>query len=817
MDETNNSSLNVIENTGMQADPSNGLKQGSVASELTVIEPKMSQVVTNHATTSGISDPFQRDTLVATGVVSTTDTTSTVDSYTPGVLWFANAFVASRLKYAYAYYGSLVVTIQFNIPPGSFGTYIVSAVPSSRIDAPSYTELDGAAFDHISTARQNLHSIVSMASSSSVQIILPWLGHKDYQITSTETFTNWRVIVYCLAPLQLNTGSAGVAPYSIFVRGGADFKTLMPNFQSGKLSEVVGAVSGVASAVAKFPAAAPIAAPIAFITGLASRALSALGFTRHTQIESVKLIKHVAACTIVNIDGVDTGNVLALSSANTLTLEGFAGADNFDNMTFEHIFPRPTLIHQFTWSSTDAANTMFTNIGVNPFWTLNTGTTVRLIPAAYVGLPFTFWRGTMHYELIISASALMRGTLQIFWCPDSSAPAPALDISNILYNMICDIESNMTCRFTVGYNGYKPMLKNCIMSTSVTTNAFLKEFNSGYIGFKVINPLSSMNGAVSVNVSLFAWADSDMRFTVPRDFINASGSTTVDIPFPTSFAYQSGPIGKTLGTTERMVEDLTLVPSTPAFSVANALSGEEILSVRPLLQKFSRLMYTANPSNGDLLISTGPANCIDHFGNMRVNIFNGGDNPSAVQPYVPSDLSVFNWFRHYALLFDSMSGSTRYKTYAFSSNYNTGTGEYIESNVLVTPEILQPIVGTTVVESSVPMMTDFTIVEPHDSSTATEFTIPYYSTSYSQSSRCVLLIPSKATAYTNAAAGYRVDRLTYRQNGNGMLAPVTDNFFVNIFTAGGPDSKFNTFRRVPPIIFRQLDGYPTGMQSWVFT
>jgi hypothetical protein len=594
----------------------------------------------------------------------------------------------------------------------------------------------------------------------------------------------------------------------------------MPNYQAGKLSDVATAVQGVASAVAQFPSAAPIAAPIAFVAGLASRVLSALGFTRHTKIEAPAHIKHMPGSNIVNVDGFDTGEIIALTGANTLSLEGLGGADSFDNMTFEHLFPRPTLVEQFTWATTDATTTRFQSIGVTPFWCLNTGTVYHCQVAGYVGIPFTFWRGTMHYEIVISASALMRGTLQVFWCPDTLLPAAALDVTNLMYNMICDIESNMTCRFTVGYSGRKPMLRNVLLNSGAFNNAFNFHYCNGYIGFKVINPLTSMSGAASVNVSVFAWADSDMRFALPRDFIPALQTTpTVDVPFHTAINYQSGMMGKTLGSTARVVEETTLVPVSEPFSIADALSGEDIFSVRPLLQKFSRFYYPAFPDSGVLIRALGCANYLDHFGTTRSNLLGNGDNPSGLYPYAGGDVASFNWFRHYAFLYDSMAGSTRYKVYAAATDGPPVTADQPMQTypILSTGEIYGPTEGIAVlVEPTVPLMNDFTTVEPRNLTESTEFTIPYYNNTYSQACRVLLNNDTLAHIQGNARSGCRIDRITYRDTKwPGVMLYPPSFLTAQIFTAGGPDSKFNTFRRVPAIIGRSTNAFPPDIISWV--
>jgi hypothetical protein len=271
-----------------------------------------------------------------------------------------------------------------------------------------------------------------------------------------------------------------------------------------------------------------------------------------------------------------------------------------------------------------------------------------------------------------------------------------------------------------------------------------------------------------------------------------------------------------------VVENKVLVPHSAPFSLADSLVGEEIASVRPLLQKFSRVMYTRNPENGAALISLGMHMYLDHFGNMRIFAAGDGDTPTAVFPYVAGDYSAFNWFRHYAMLFDSMSGSTRYKVFTSARALSVAVGDgalsYDTYPMMATGEILAPTSGIApFAEPPIPLMNDFTIVEPRDAMSSTEFTIPYYGQVYSQPCRIVATNSSATAAFSNARLNTRIDRITFRDvSAYGTKnTSATNQFVVNMFTAGGPDSKFNTFRRVPALSPRTADSFPSSIESWV--
>jgi len=382
---------------------------------------------------------------------------------------------------------------------------------------------------------------------------------------------------------------------------------------------------------------------------------------------------------------------------------------------------------------------------------------------------------------------LMRGTIQVFWAPNSAAPTT--DVTNMVYNTICDLESNHTCRFSVGYTSHEPMLRNTILTALDTTNAYDATANNGHIMFKVINPLTSMNGAATIKVSIFAWADEDMRFALPRSYIPSTADPipTYSTAFPVGFYYQSGALSKTLGTSKSTTDSVVLVPSAPVLNVANVLSGEEIISVRPLLQKFSRYFYNS-VTYMPTVIADGGAIYVDHFGGARIQEV---ERPATVFPYDNNCFQAFNWLRHYAFMYSAISGSTRYK--AFMGTSTTATES--TNLTMFTPTPYKGPITTSFFDTPVPLLSDFSIFEVVDNGTASEFTIPYYHNKFNVSTRHLLVNSNIATINTNSN-GARVDRLIPRNMTSYNALPFTD---FHLFTAGGPDTKFNTFRRVPGI------------------
>lgn len=233
------------------------------------------------------------------------------------------------------------------------------------------------------------------------------------------------------------------------------------------------------------------------------------------------------------------------------------------------------------------------------------------------------------------------------------------------------------------------------------------------------------------------------------------------------------------------------------MNIANILMGEVFASVRPFLQKFSRAFYNS-PTYAATLATNGNTLYIDHFGSNATAFLN-----TSILPTDALVFNSFNWFRHYALMYEGVSGSTRYKIF-------TTTVAGSQPSVFVTPEVYRPPSGLTISEPVIPVMTDFTLVEPSDTGRAAEFTIPYYSNKYSVPCRYWQVNSTRIAANGNATL-LRVDRITLR-DATTLATCTSANADFHVFTAGGPDSKFTMFRRVPGI--QVNSGTGTGMVSW---
>jgi len=289
--------------------------------------------------------------------------------------------------------------------------------------------------------------------------------------------------------------------------------------------------------------------------------------------------------------------------------------------------------------------------------------------------------------------------------------------------------------------------------------------------------LKAMVASTSVQIVLMARAAPDMRFGVPRS--TARFLRTSDVTLMTK-TYQLQ--GRAAGDQGETSKDFALVgdgDNVEAYPVGAVLFGEEFISVRGLMQRFS-LIDDINANN------TTRAFAYPHFqlalGTYSVSPthqFNSTDTVSGFQ-------GTFTWFGWYKMLFVGLRGSMRYKIIS-----STGQG-------LVTAWA-----GTqqdwSLLGANLPFATNpqfiasgNAVVGNTASGNGVEFVVPYYDSGKFFPSRYAYAInPTTPNPYA------RFDVIAIAANND--LSTNIPRYNSWIYAAGGPDIALIRFRRVPAL------------------
>jgi hypothetical protein len=297
-------------------------------------------------------------------------------------------------------------------------------------------------------------------------------------------------------------------------------------------------------------------------------------------------------------------------------------------MSYGSLCKREVIVAWSTWQSTDAQGVVKINIPVTPSYGHATSI-VYPTTMGYVAAPFTYWRGTMRYRVVIGCSSAHRGSLQIFWNPDNTN-VTASDITNSLMNHIVDVSANNEVIFDVGYNNAAPYLR-----TGFTTGAAYDAAKAnGLFSIKVLNPLRAQ-ATSSVQIVVYASMLDDVQL---------QGITNFQTSTVTSSTLHRMVVQGAVGDEPVKTRTLSLAPSMGVYPPEISF-GECFSSVRALMQKPSRLFGGGNPSNPN--------------GSCSIILDQLGPIPAVVTPSSNFPKNAFTFARYYAMMYAGISTSEK--------------------------------------------------------------------------------------------------------------------------------------------------------------
>jgi len=662
-----------------------------------------------------------------------------------------------------------------------YGAYVLTALPDGT--AGTNTISDSLRF--YNCLQTDVNAVVDVAGANQVVFDLPWIFPIDYgRLRTPSDFASmWQVSLSCLYPVSTAV-AGGIVTGNIRVYASlVDYELTIPHFQAkkshdhddhadmpklvhrGKASAVAGAVASVAEAAAQIPIIGSYAQTAGFVARTAESVLSYFGFTRESQEATPIPIVNHSVTNVAHCDGGDGSQTASLSFMNEISIDPtLAGFGEKDCLSNADLFSRWTLIKSFPWFCSSGASTIIGEIAVTPsFVTEGSAHFVQFMPAGFVGMPFSFWRGDMEYKFIIPVSKIHRGVIRVAWVPNESGIPPLLDITNLSLNAIYDVTAQSTHNFTVGFARENPFLLNRIYSDDLP----IKPIGStnGSLFIQVVNPLQAQTATANTMIYVFARAKQNMEFAVPRDHLLF---TTVDDEMYNFkimetqlqckidsldeefeivnrfFQARSGALGDD-DTNEE--ESITIVESSGAFPGDKLYFGEKFCSVRELLQKPSQIP-TISLVSGSIVL---PAQFV---------------NPGAIGTW--SFRPVWTWSGYLRSMFVGLAGSERIKVFPKQEMW-IGASRYIQE--------------TSVAEVDfTPTMSPMTFCGPNKGA---EFNIPYYW------NRKYLLGRESADSTTPGP------KTLISCQGQTLDTPIE----VILYHSFGPDIRATCFRQVPVVRF----------------
>lgn len=694
----------IAHDTGVLETPGGGL-----------VANRSTNVVAQQMPVNSLDEFFGRAVLVSTVNLTT------ANSYFSQPLaldvwheWKQNPAVAQKLaKYAYIR-GTLQVILVPSFPGGAYGNLAVTCLPNGYHGGGVAPDLY---FPNV--LQPDFSAMIDVRESNKLVFQLPFIGDTDYKLIqgtgNDGVGSMWRLYMTVMAPLRTALPGGATAGTIQVYASLIDYEVAVPHFEGRKLianhalktlapevHETIGDGKGSAAllrvaAVAENLAKVPVIGSIAGGVGLASRAAAAVmgffGFTvehefRNPKPCSLRAISNTAACEGVSFaaPAALTMNPLIASSG------GDIGFTEEDQLAFGALFPRPTLVAHAGWDVTDPILSPLVTVPVCPgyCWNATTETVIKMHPTVpgFVGLPFSHWRGSMKYKIVVSASAFHRGVLQISWIPNGSL-YPNDDVTNLTLNTLFDIAETNTKEIEIGFSREKPLLENRYF----TDDSMIKPYGAcnGYFSITPVTPLVSPNSGAVVSILVYAMGGDDLEFQYPRDTFMYDNIGFPPGSIPISFGVVLEGVDLPEGTGNE-VDCVALVPKPMVYPTAEILSGETVGSVRQLLQKPSKLNVRS----------------VNGIWTMPTPIWTPGANVDSW------NMNVWTWAGHYGSMYLGLSGSERIKLLVRSD-----------------PALSRPVVGAARVYQTLPYMEDISpTMCPVAEATAgaQEFLIPNYGT-----------------------------------------------------------------------------------------
>lgn len=618
-------------------------------------EPRFFQQVPD----TPLGDFLSRLVEIGTVTIASTNTAkSLVTTIDPWALFLANPAVADKIANFSLIRGTLEFVAMSAMPGSCYGLYVWSDL------------INGGATDSTDVAQtlipNNCMQVdhwtsVDCANSENTVLQLPWVWPYDFAQLPAGPAGMHALSLVCLSPIGSGLdGGIATGTFRLFARLLPGYVMSVPHFQGrkGKLQESavaktvlkkdegikVSQVAGTIGKVADVLSAIPIIAPVTEVVSVVAHGVEAIsswfGFTRESDPHAPMPVTQRSVTSLANIDGSDSSDIAALSVTNAISIDPtIVGSTPEDVLANGSLFSRWTLVNSTTWTSAQAVGTDLVSVAVTPFYGDAIAPQQVVFPVGgYVGLPFDWWRGDMEYRIIVPVSKFHRGTLQFFWVPYGSGAPTA--VTNTTLNYVADVSTNIDHQFTVGYARDAPYLYKNFVTSDVTI--VQDGFSNGSLRVRVINPLVSQSATASVQVLIFARAGKNMDFAMP----------SVSIAYPDSEGYVYTNLYNGLVTMQGALgddgspEDTTfpLVPSSGSYPGSEILWGENVSSVRSLMQKPSRIWY-----GSDVLQPQGSFN-VPPLG-VLANSALGSTNLK----------SVFNWAGWYRVMFTGIAASERYK------------------------------------------------------------------------------------------------------------------------------------------------------------
>lgn len=539
---------------------------------------------------------------------------------------------------------------------------------------------------------------LDLATSKSVELRIPLLGPWNPIDLTNRLGKFGNLCIDSLAGIKDGT-SAATASATIFMWM-EDVELTMPTkfynlYAQGKHEAIKAAKSGLVSGFADsvgalanstgklFPGLSTITQPVTWAAGIASGVASYFGFSKPADLTAKTCVYDVPAKGYTQTVGPDSGVVLGCLPDNAIEVRGDVFGTDVDELSINYVTGRPCIERAFTWSNSQAANTV---LSIPPVTPANSQYYSGICPTLlqYVACMFRYWHGSITYRLSVSKTAFHTGRIGVAYSPVGYNRDPELSSQDDEYKWVLDLSTSSELTFTV------PWVSNQPWKRVGTDNRYGV---NGYLYIYIVTPLNVASEAATPTVDVLLWhsGGEDIRFAKPD-----VSFTSINWGVPRSRTEPTGLKAQGLNEADQNVhagnksQDMFPYNSPDPQEACKASIGEEIVSLRSVMKRFTpslRLKPPVTTVNDSIVqLFPDPAKNITSFlvspynfpvAENRFNCSAYGTN-SGTQLSDPLDAVVGKAYIHQlsmiSQIYRFVRGSVRYKYISEAPTSTTGNG-----------------------------------------------------------------------------------------------------------------------------------------------
>lgn len=599
--------------------------------------------------TEYLTRPVQIYRNIASGAVAWT--------INPLALYFAVTAVAAKARNVARLRATINLRIQITGNPYTYGRLqaVYHPYPGTRGTALTY-------FNKYSMS-QMLGGTLDPSCNDVLQISIPYHGVNDFwntdEVRAAPAGTYGELWIGDLNVLRVyGTAANASVPISVYMWLSdieAQLSTptafMIPQardeYGQGPVSKVATAVANTAARLRDVPVIGLYARATEIGASAVAGVASLFGWGSPLVLKSRTYVRHDRFPPMPALVD-DTSYKLALDPKQELSVDpSIVAGTNTDDMALAAIWSRPSLIYNFTWSPTQAANTVLMNMPVTPGLVFPIAALkYAFTPLFFASAMFERWTGGLVFTFDVVASRFHTGRVRVSFIPNADAIVD--DLTYATSNVIIDLAASRTVRMRVPYNATQPW-KNVSLRESNTVAIAGDMVNcSGVLVMDVIDALSSnlSSDIAYINVSVAGDEDFAVQAPTTRLATRWCWTNAACVGF-----CATGAAGMTRDPCD--ITDVALFgPANVPREVSSVFFGQAVTSIRAMIKTYNPYIMSKVTNNStiysSLLLFAHPTRPLM-------------GNTVTAQATITDTYNYWTFYSWYAQGFLGVRGGTRWK------------------------------------------------------------------------------------------------------------------------------------------------------------